>query len=510
MATTGQSGSSGDRAVLPLWRLLESLPTAAYTCDPEGLITYYNARAAELWGRTPKLNDPADRFCGSFKLASADGKPVPHDQCWMALALRDDRPYHGEEVVIERPNGDRVTALANASPIHDASGALSGAVNVIIDITQLRQADLAKDEFLAVLGHELRNPLAALRHAVELLRDPVFPNGKWAVDVVDRQTEHLARLVEDLVEGSRVSARKLELRKQCVDLTEIARLALETSQPLIEAAGHELTVSLPRSAVPVDGDRARLVQALVNLLNNAAKYTPPGGRVWLVIEPRDGVASVAVRDSGIGIAAEMLDRVFEMYTRADRSLERDQGGLGIGLAVAKRIVEMHGGTIQARSDGAGKGAEFVMRIPIAEGRALASQPVGDDADVRARVVPRRILVVDDNRDATEGLTLLLKTQGHVVRTAYDGVEAVEAAKAHRPEVVLLDVGLPLMNGYEVARAIRALPWGQQAELIALTGYGQAEDRRLAAEAGFDRHLVKPVQVAQLKAILASIDRRSDG
>jgi signal transduction histidine kinase/ActR/RegA family two-component response regulator len=510
MATAAQRGWTAGRTQLPLWRLLESLPAAAYTCDAAGLITYYNARAVELWGRAPKLNDPADRFCGSFKLVTADGKPIPHDQCWMALALREGREYNGEEILIERPNGDRLTVLANANPIYDASGALSGAVNVLTDVSRLRQADLAKDEFLAVLGHELRNPLAALRHAVELLRDPVFPNRRWAVDVVDRQTEHLARLVEDLLEGSRVSARKLELRKQRVELAEIARLAVETSGPLIEAAGHELAVTLPTGSIVVDGDSARLVQALVNLLNNAAKYTPPGGRVWLLVEALGDVAAVTVRDSGSGIAADMLDRVFEMFTRADRSLERDQGGLGIGLAVAKRIIEMHGGTIHARSDGAGKGAEFVVRLPIADGRSVGAAPARNDFEVADRVTPRRILVVDDNRDATDALTILLKTQGHLVRTAYDGIEAVEAAKAHRPEVVLLDLGLPRLNGYEVARAIRALPWGQQAELIAVTGYGQAEDRRLAAQAGFDRHLVKPVQAAQLKAILASIDHRSDG
>jgi signal transduction histidine kinase/ActR/RegA family two-component response regulator len=335
------------------------------------------------------------------------------------------------------------------------------------------------------------------------------PLADVAVDVVDRQTEHLARLVEDLLEGSRVSARKLELRKQRVELAEIARLAVETSAPLIEAAGHELSVTLPAGSIVVDGDSARLVQALVNLLNNAAKYTPAGGRVSLIVETLGDVVSLTVRDSGIGIATDMLDRVFEMFTRADRSLEREQGGLGIGLAVAKRIVEMHGGSIQARSDGAGKGAEFAVRLPIAEGPSVGAGPARKDLELADRVTPRRILVVDDNRDATDALTILLKTQGHLVRTAYDGIEAVEAAKAHRPEVVLLDLGLPRLNGYEVARAIRALPWGRQAELIAVTGYGQAEDRRLAAQAGFDRHLTKPVQAAQLKAILASMDNRSD-
>jgi len=500
-----------ERSELEFQRLLDKLPAAAYTCDVDGLITFYNPRAVELWGRAPRLNDAADRFCGSFKLSSPDGTPIRHEQCWMALALREDREYNGLEIVVERPNGYRVTALAHANPIHDATGSLAGAVNVLVDISDrrraedvLREADRAKDEFLAILAHELRNPLAPLRHIVELLRTPVPPDLKWAVDVIDRQTRHMARLIDDLLEVSRVSHRKIELRKQRVELTEIVRAAVETSRPLIEVAGHELRVTLPTSPVLLDADPTRVAQALSNLLNNAAKYTARGGRVWLTAERQGRDAVVTVGDTGIGIPAEMIPRVFAMFAQVEQSMERAQGGLGIGLTLAKRLIEMHGGTLQAHSDGPGKGAEFTVRLPTATTMAPeAESPSPEDKTARPTV---RILVVDDNRDSAESLSLLLQTLGNDVRTAHDGLEAVELAKEQQPELVLLDLGLPGLNGYEVAREIRRLPWGKGTVLIALTGWGQEEDRRRSAEAGFDHHLVKPVDTVRLRSILASIGR----
>jgi CheY-like chemotaxis protein len=346
--------------------------------------------------------------------------------------------------------------------------------------------------------------LAPLRHIVELLRTPVPPDLKWAVDVIDRQTRHMARLIDDLLEVSRVSHRKIELRKQRVELTEIVRAAVETSRPLIEVAGHELRVTLPTSPVLLDADPTRVAQALSNLLNNAAKYTARGGRVWLTAERQGRDAVVTVGDTGIGIPAEMIPRVFAMFAQVDQSMERAQGGLGIGLTLAKRLIEMHGGTLQAHSDGPGKGAEFTVRLPTATTMAPeAESPSPEDKTARPTV---RILVVDDNRDSAESLSLLLQTLGNDVRTAHDGLEAVELAKEQQPELVLLDLGLPGLNGYEVAREIRRLPWGKGTVLIALTGWGQEEDRRRSAEAGFDHHLVKPVDTVRLRSILASIGR----
>ncbi|MGH7287620.1 MAG: ATP-binding protein [Myxococcota bacterium] len=493
-------------------RLLEKLPAAAYTCDVDGLITYFNPRAAELWGREPMLNDAADRFCGSFKLASTDGTPIRHDQCWMALALREDREYNGLEIVVERPDGQRVTALAHANPIHDATGSLSGAVNVLVDISErrrvedvLREADRAKDEFLATLAHELRNPLAPLRHVVELLRTPVLPDLQWAVDVIDRQTRHMARLIDDLLEVSRVSHRKLELRRQRVELTEIVRAAVETSRPLLEVAGHELGVTLPTSPTLLDADPTRVAQALSNLLNNAAKYTARGGRVWLTAERQGRDAVVTVGDTGIGIPAEMIPRIFEMFTQGEQSVESAQEGLGIGLTLAKQLIEMHGGTLQVRSDGPGKGAEFTVRLPTAT--TTAPEPERPSSEDKSAARPTvRILVVDDNRDSVESLSLLLETLGNEVRTAHDGLEAVKLAKEQQPELVLLDLGLPGLNGYDVAREIRRLPWSKGTVLVALTGWGQEEDRRRTAEAGFDHHLGKPVDTLRLRSILGSIGR----
>jgi CheY-like chemotaxis protein len=384
-------------------------------------------------------------------------------------------------------------------------------VNVLVDISDrrraediLRETDRAKNEFLATLAHELRNPLAPLRHVVELLRAPVVPDLKWAVDVIDRQTSHMARLIDDLLEVRRVSHGKLELRKERVELTEIARAAVETSRPLLEAAGVALQLDLPASPILVDADVSRVAQALSNLLNNAAKYTSRGGRVWLSAEHQSRNAVLTVGDNGIGIPAEMIPRIFEMFAQADQSLERAQGGLGIGLTLAKQLIEMHGGTIQARSDGPGKGAVFTICLPLATPTAPELRGPSPKRKRSVPALPLRILVVDDHRDSADSLSLLLRSRGNDVRTAHDGLEALEAAKQHRPDVVLLDVGLPKLNGYEVARPIRALPWGKSAVLIALTGWGQPEDKRRSTAAGFDHHLVKPVDAARLKAILASI------
>ncbi len=909
-------------------RLLEHLPAGAYTCDPDGLITYYNRRAVEVWGRSPKLNDPVDRFCGSFKLFATDGSPLRHDQCWMALALRTGRGFNREEIVVERPDGTRLTVLAHANPIRDESGRLLGAVNVLVDISDrkrdeearallsaivessedaivsktlegriltwnlaaerlfgypadeavgrpvtllippdrldeermildrirrgerleryetvrvtrdgqlidvsltispirdadgrvvgaskiahditerkraeeqlrrsereltdffenapvglhwvgpdgvilranraelellgyaaeeyvgrhiadfhadadaicdilrrlqageelhdyearlrckdgsvrhvlissnalwedgrfihtrcftrdvtdrkrneaalagqkrvlellvqgaplpdvldslceiiegqsqqgliatvllmdedgrrlrsvagrrapaeyaravdglaigpcagscgtaayrgepvvvtdiaadplwadyrdlalghglracwstpllssqgkvlgtfavysptprgpspdetrlvdiltrtagvaverrraeesLRVADRRKDEFLATLAHELRNPLAPVRNAVELLRMqvPSAPGTEWALRVIDRQMQQMTRLIDDLMDVSRISRDKLELKRERVELAEVVRVAMETGRPLIEAAGHEFTVTVPPEPVWLDADPVRLAQCVANLLTNAAKYTDRGGRVWLTAERQGSDAVVTVRDTGIGVPAEHLSRVFDMFAQVERSQDRAQGGLGIGLHLVKRLVAMHGGSVSAHSDGPGKGSEFAIRLPLpmldgekgggGEGKAKAAE--GSPSGLK-------VLIVDDNRDAAASLGMLLRIAGHDVRTAHDGLEAVGAADGFRPDVVLLDIGLPRLNGYDVARRLRQQPWGQQAVLIAVTGWGQDGDRQRSKEAGFDHHMVKPVDPSALLDLLTTLAR----
>jgi signal transduction histidine kinase len=356
-------------------RLLDKLPAAAYTCDAGGLITYYNQSALRLWGRTPKLRDPNDRFCGSFRLRSADGRPISHDQCWMSLALRDDREYTGCEIIVERPNGERLNVSASASPIHDKSGKLIGAVNVLFDITErkraeeaLKETDQARNEFLAVLSHELRNPLAAIPFAIELLR-PVAnysSESKSALEVIDRQTQQISKLVDDLVDLARLSVNRLELTSERVDLTEILRTMEKATRPLVEAAGQTLTVTLPADPVFVYGDITRLKQVITNILHNAIKFNNAHGEIWLTLDRQAGEAFIKVKDTGIGIPAAVLDRIFELFAQAKPELDRSRSGLGVGLGVAKRLVDLHHGHIKARSEGPGNGSEFEVRLPVAK------------------------------------------------------------------------------------------------------------------------------------------------
>jgi signal transduction histidine kinase len=361
------------KSELELRRLLEKLPAAAYTCDCDGLITFFNRHAVQLWGREPKLNDPVDRFCGSFRLFSPAGDPISHAQCWMARTLLENAEYNGHEIVIERPDGSRVTALAHANPFHDENGRLIGAVNVLVDITDrkraeevLREADRRKDEFLALLAHELRNPLAPIRNALELLRldGQSATTLERARAVMERQVQQLVRLVDDLMDVSRITRDRLVLQKERVELAVVVQSAVEAVRPLIEASSQELTVALPPQPIYLHADATRLAQVLANLLNNAAKYTEAGGRIWLTGEREGEKVVVTVRDTGVGIPKEMLTTIFDLFTQADRSLERSQGGLGIGLSLARRLVEMHDGSIEARSDGPGHGSEFIVRLPM--------------------------------------------------------------------------------------------------------------------------------------------------
>ena len=376
----------------------------------------------------------------------------------------------------------------------------------------LRQAGHRKDEFLAMLSHELRNPLTAIHSATAVmglkpLPDPALCHCR---DVIQRQTEHLTRLVNDLLDVSRIRSGKFKIEKELVDVTAVVEGAVEANYPILNAHRQQLSVDVPEEPLTVKGDLTRLCQVVGNLLNNAAKYTAEGGRISLRIETArrgtEGAKEVVIRvaDTGIGIPSEMLPRVFDLFTQVDSTRARAQGGLGIGLALVRRLVEMHGGKVEAHSDGMGKGSEFVLRLPLEIG-LLAVKPETVAVDVaKQAAVHRRILVVDDNRDSAESLAMLLRLHGVEVETAHDGHQALETAERFRPDMVLLDIGMPGMDGYEVARTIRAQPWGTDLVLIAQTGWGQDEDRRRALEAGFDVHMTKPLDYSRLTKLIADL------
>ena len=374
--------------------------------------------------------------------------------------------------------------------------------------TTLREANRHKDEFLAMLAHELRNPLAPILNAVQLMRNPQLPAAqlKWAREVIERQLGHLTKLVDDLLDVSRITRGKINVNREPVELATVVARAVETVEPMLSRQRHELVVNVESEPLYIDGDLTRLTQIVGNILSNAIKYTDAGGRIQLTAGSIGKRIEIRVRDNGIGIDPAVLPDVFNLFTQSSQLNGRGQTGLGIGLALAKRLVEMHGGEVQAHSDGPGKGSEFIVRLPrqTRDSAAAQSHAVEPAAVVVPTTTARRILVADDNRDALESLAQLLQLSGHEIHKAVDGVEALEAATRVRPDLVLLDIGMPGMDGYEVARRIRSQPWGRDATLIALTGWGQESDRRRSREAGFDSHCIKPLDVQRLFSLLDSL------
>lgn len=444
---------------------------------------------------------------------------------WLSYVHPDDRQRaetglrtpsrtgrYRDEYRIQFPGGGVKWVEAVGAFDRNSDGRLVGIRGAVRDITEQKELEIElketgrrKDEFLAMLGHELRNPLAPIRNAVSILRKigGDDPDHSWCQDIIDRQAEQLTRIVDDLLDVSRVSRGKIQLHRARLDFSRAVQNAVETTRHLIEARGHTLHVTLPDGPLLVDGDLARLSQVVANLLNNAAKYTDEGGTIWVAAEAGTGPepsAVVRVRDTGRGFDSSVRDNLFSLFFQADRTIDRSDGGLGIGLALVRSLVEMHGGSVEARSAGRGQGSEFAVRLPQVVEEPAPAGPLA--SRLAEGMPPARILVVDDNQDAARTLGMLLSVMGHEVSLAHDGDRAVEAALAERPDAIFLDIGLPKRNGYEVCEFLRSQGMVKPL-IVAMTGYGQEEDRRRSDEAGFDEHLVKPVGLQMIQQVLRS-------
>ena len=475
----------------------------------DGVIQSWNAGARRLYG---------------YSESEAVGQPITliippelHDEerAILARLRRGERIDHYETMRVSKDHR-RIDVSLTISPIYDGSGRIIGASKVGRDITErkraekaLREAEERKDEFLAVLGHELRNPLAPLRTGADLLEHAAArPDLIESIrSMMNRQLAHMTRLLDDLLDVSRISSGKLELQRAPLDLQGVIEAAVELARPLIDEHDHELTIRRADQPMPIEGDFDRLTQVLGNLLSNAAKYMEPGGTVTLETEVKGDHAFVRVRDTGLGIPPDRLDYVFEMFSQVPEHRGRmGSGGVGIGLALSRRLLALHGGEIEARSEGLGYGSEFVVRLPLTAPADAEASTVGS-GDPAARAPRQRVLVVDDNVDAAESLRVALEFEGHVVETAHDGPAAIASVESFAPDTVLLDIGLPQMDGYEVARRIRGRSGDQRVLLIAVTGWGQEEDKQRAHDAGFDRHLTKPATVAQITSLMVGGDRK---
>jgi PAS domain S-box-containing protein len=492
--------------------ILESALDAIITIDHQGVIVEFNPAGEKMfgWARNEAVGRPLvdliippslkEKHRQGMLHYQASGEGPALDQRLELNALRSDGTEFPVELAVTRipfPGPPMFTGyIRDITERKRLEDELRGRAE------QLLAADRRKDEFLATLAHELRNPLAPICNGLEILR---MGHGnaeatKQVREMMERQVSQLVRLVDDLLDLSRVSRGTVELRKERIELAKIVQQAVETSRPTIENAGHELTIDMPPIAIYIEADLTRMAQVFSNVLNNAAKYTQPGGEIRVSVERQGDQAIVSVRDNGIGIPAHMLPNVFDMFTQVDRNLERSQGGLGIGLSIVKRLVEMHGGSVEAKSDGQGLGSEFIVRLPIV---LSVVQPQSEDVEATRVSSRRRILVVDDNQDAAISLAMVLRLMGNETKTAQDGLEALDVAATFRPDVILLDIGMPKLNGYDTARRIREQPWGKHVLLVALTGWGQDDDRRKSQDAGFDAHMVKPIERAALETLLAS-------
>ena len=479
----------------------DSIDFGIWICDPDGRNTFASKSFLELVGMTQEQ-------CSQFGWASAlhPDEAAATVSSWQAC-VREGGTWNREYRFLG-VDGQYHPVLARGGPVRDDQGRILCWAGINLDIGDIKQAEQAlveadrrKDEFLAILAHELRNPLAPMRYALAIARQPsrTAEQQRQAEDVIDRQLKHMSRLLDDLLDVSRITHGTLELRRSQIDLTSIVATAIEAARPLIDAKRHELTLELPIQTLRVDADLVRLSQVFANLLINAAKYTDAGGKIQLRAWQEDGQVAVSVRDNGIGIAPEMMPRLFRLFSQARTALERSEGGLGIGLALVKGVVALHGGSVQARSDGPHLGSEFTVRLPLSPARPVEVAHAVDGTQVNGTRL--RMLVADDNRDNAETCAMLLRLRGHEVHTAYGGRIAFDLAQRVQPQVLLLDIGMPELNGYELARRIRGETWGQSMVLVAITGWGQQEDKERALAAGFNHHITKPIELGQLDAVL---------
>ena len=469
----------------------------------DGVITSWNRGAEKVLGYT------ADEVIGRH-VSMLMPPELIEDMPRILDRIRKGEKVDHYETRRRRKDGTIIDVSLTVSPIRDASGRVVEASKIGRDITheklieaERKEADRRKDEFLAMLAHELRNPLSAINNAAQLFgKLETEEELVWAKDVVQRQVKHLSRLIDDLLDVSRISRGKIGLKKEPLSLSPVVSSAVEAVRPLLEERKHELSVSLTNEGLRLEADPLRLEQILVNLLTNAAKYTDAGGKISLTTRHEGGDIVIEIRDTGMGIMPELMPRIFDLFAQGDRTAARSEGGLGIGLTLVQKLVEMYGGSVNAASEGPGKGSEFTVRLPALEEPSVR-EPGPGGAPPRAARQSSRVLVVDDNFDNARTLSRLLRLLGHDVRVAYDGHEAIEVARVHRPEIVLLDIGLPVMDGYEVAKRLRTEEGCREALIIAVSGYGQPEDLSRSKEAGFDHHLIKPVDYDALMILFAA-------
>jgi PAS domain S-box-containing protein len=486
--------------------IADSSPVMIWVTDAAGRIEFVNRSYLDFFGIT---RERAARLEWSEIVHSDDREYLEA----FSAALRHRQPLHARARVKRHDNQWRWIE-SRGNPRLGPAGEVTGYVGSSADITELiksqeamREADRRKDEFLATLAHELRNPLAPIRNGLQMLRLTNYSDTatEQTYDMMERQVNQMVRLVDDLLEISRITRGQIELRKERVELAAVIQSAVEGSKPLIEDFQHQLAISLPPEPLNVEADPVRLEQIISNLLNNAAKYTDPGGQIWLTAQRQSDRAALSVRDSGIGISPDMLPRIFEMFTQVEHSTGRTQGGLGIGLTLVRSLVEMHGGKVEARSEGPGKGSEFIVRLPLED--TPRTEIVRGNMRHCGQLSSKRVLVVDDNRDAADSLGKLLNLAGAEARAVYSGSAALELLATYQPRVLLVDIGMPDMDGYELARRVRQLPECGDLTLIALTGWGQAEDRQRSQAAGFDFHLTKPADFNTLQTLLDSLQDR---
>jgi PAS domain S-box-containing protein len=490
---------------LHLAAMVESSLDAIVSIDLTGRVNSWNRGAEALFGYA------REEIVGRPIFTIVPAELHEEERAIFAKVQAGERVEHYETVRIRKDGSQRHISLT-VSPIRDGVGACIGISKVGRDITAAKEAELEladaarrKDEFLAILAHELRNPLAPIRYALSITKQPKTTDAQRARadEVIERQVEHMSQLLDDLLDVSRIARGHVELRKKWIDLTSVIGGAIDAARPLLDRKGHALALDLPRETLRLEADPVRLTQILSNLLTNAAKYTDAGGQIQLRACQDGDRVTVAVRDNGIGISPDMKTRLFDLFAQATPALHRSEGGLGIGLALVKAFVEKHGGTVEARSDGPGRGSEFTVSLPIGRpvGAKRAARPSGQMQLAAKRL---RVLVADDSVDSTETSSMLLELWGHEVRVAHSGQEALDQAARFMPDVALLDIGMPDMSGYEVAMALRARPEGKRITLIAVTGWGQEDDKLAADCAGFDHHLTKPVDPRQLQPLLESV------